>query len=476
MKPTLALLTALLLTPLASLTAADALVPKPNVLLIIADDQGYADFGFMGNRLVKTPCLDRLAGESAVFKNFVVAAACSPTRTAIWTGRDHLLTGVWGVPPKANLRDDEVRMPAFFKAAGYRTCHVGKLDSVRAGSRGPADVGWEHWLGGGYEHRDPMVASAEGNRRMQGWTADLWTDEALTFIRTHRDAAWFASVAYVIPHLPWVCDEKYSAPFLAQGCSPNLAACYGSIAQMDECIGRLLDGLRETGQEDRTVVVFVSDNGMSAPEVQELAKKDPQAWADGFAPGEDWERRNVARLRGHKATVWENGIRQPLLVRWPGRIAPGERAQFGCAEDVLPTVLDLAAISDTVQNHLPFTGVSLRPALDEAGKTWSRPAALRMDIAGTGAPRGGSEGRKFDNLHLTLRGPRFKYHALPGGKAALFDLDTDPGETKDVQAQFPKVAAQMAQECCQRWNEILASGRAFAPQPGAAPAATNEAR
>jgi arylsulfatase A-like enzyme len=270
----------------------------------------------------------------------------------------------------------------------------------------------------------------------------------------------------VIPHLPWVCDEKHSAPFLAQGCSTNLAACYGSIAQMDECIGRLLDGLRETGQEERTIVVFVSDNGMSAPEVQDLAKQDPQAWADGVVPGEDWERRNVARLRGHKATVWENGIRQPLLVRWPGTIAPGERAQFGCAEDVLPTVLDLAAVSDTLQNHLPFTGVSLRPALDDAGQTWSRPAALRMDIAGTGAPRGGPEGRKFGNLHLTLRGPRFKYHALPGGKAALFDLDTDPGETKDVQAQFPKVAAQMAQECRQRWTEILASGRAFAPQPG----------
>jgi len=86
-------------------------------------------------------------------------------------------------------------MPAFFKAAGYRTCNVGKLDSVKAGSRGPADLGWERWLGGGYEHRDPMVASSEGNRRMQGWTADLWTDEALTFIRTHRDAPWFASVA-----------------------------------------------------------------------------------------------------------------------------------------------------------------------------------------------------------------------------------------------------------------------------------------
>lgn len=130
MKTTITFLTAVLLSPLAQLRAAEASKPKPNVLLIISDDQGYADFVFMGNTLVKTPQLDRLAGESAVFRNFVVAAACSPTRASLWTGREHLLTGVRGVPPKANLREDEASMPAFFKAAGYRTFHVGKLDSV----------------------------------------------------------------------------------------------------------------------------------------------------------------------------------------------------------------------------------------------------------------------------------------------------------------------------------------------------------
>jgi arylsulfatase A len=466
-------MTSLLIASPDALQAAGAQTEKPNVLLIISDDQGYADFGFMGNRLVQTPNLDRLAGQSALFKNFVVAAACSPTRTALWTGRDHLLTGVWGVPPKANLREDEIRMPAFFKADGYRTFHVGKLDSVVVNKVLPDVFGWEEWSGpGGYQHRDPMIVSSAGApRRAEGWTADLETDEVLKIIRTNRDAPWFASVAFIIPHMPWVCDEKYSAPFLAQGCSTNLAACYGSIAQMDACIGRLLDGLRETGQEERTIVVFLSDNGMSSPEVQELAKQDQQAWTYGDVPGEDWEKRNVAGLRGHKAIVWENGIRVPLLVRWPGTIMPGERKQFGCVEDLLPTLLDLATVSSTVQNHLPFSGVSLRPALDDAEKTFERPAALRLDIAGVGAPVNGPGGRNFENIHLTLRGPRFKFHALPGGKSSLFDLDADPGETTDVQAQLPEVAAKMAAECRQRWDEILESGRAFAPPPAAAPAA-----
>ena len=110
--------------PFAALPTRAADVPKaaarPNVLLIISDDQGYSDFGFTGNAVVKTPHLDRLAAESAVFRNFVVAAACSPSRAAIFTGREHLGTGVWGVPPRANLRRDEVLAPAFFRRTGYR--------------------------------------------------------------------------------------------------------------------------------------------------------------------------------------------------------------------------------------------------------------------------------------------------------------------------------------------------------------------
>ena len=459
MKATGILLCVLLFSAAGALAGDD----KPNVLLLIADDQGYGDFGFMGNKLVRTPRIDRLAGESAVFKNFVVAPACSPTRAAIWTGRDHLLTGVWGVPPRANLLADETRMPAFFKAAGYRTFHVGKLDCVKAGG-GPADFGWEEWLGGGaYEHRDPMLFQTGNNRRGQGWTVDLWTEQAIDFVSRHRAEPWFASVAYIIPHMPWVCDDKYSAPFLAQGCSKDLAACYGSIAHMDECIGRLLDALRETDQERRTIVAFVSDNGQTGPEVKKSS-------ADGFVRGEDWDKRNVARLRGHKATVWENGIRQPFLLRWPEKVAPGERKQFGCAEDILPTLLDLAGVERGVASGQPLTGVSLWPALRRAAETFERPAAFRMAIAGPGAPRNAADpgARKFEDHHLALRGPRFKYHALPSGQRALFDLDADPGETTDVQSRLPEIAARMGQQCRRRWEEVISSGRAFAG-PNSAP-------
>ncbi len=446
----------------------------PNVLLIISDDQGFGDFGFNGNKLVRTPQLDRLAGESAVYRNFTVAAACSPTRAAVFTGRDHLLTGVWGVPMRANLRPDETRMPAFFKAAGYRTLHVGKLDCAKMGKGNPTDFGWEDYLGGGgYEHRDPMLWKPRNSARGQGWTADIWTDYTLQFIRGHGDQPWFVSLAYIIPHMPWVCAEKYSAPFAAQGCSSNLAACYGSIAHLDECIGRLLDGLKAAGQDQRTIVVFISDNGPTSPEVKKL--KDEEA----LAKDTDWQKRNVAKLRGHKALVWENGDRVPLLVRWPGRIAPGDRRQFGCAEDILPTLLDLAGLGESnkipdftksgiLPAHLPFSGVSLRASLENAAMICDRPEVFRMAISGPGSPRDNIADvhqRKYEDHHLTLRGPRFKFHALPGGQHALFDLDVDPGETADVQAKFPDLAARMERDCRARWEQILASGRSFVPPP-----------
>ena len=413
---------------------------RPNVLLIISDDQGYGDFGFNGNTCVKTPNLDRLASESAVFRNFAVAAACSPKRAALYTGRDHLLTGVWGMPPRANLLADETRMPAFFKAGGYQTLHVGKLDCVKMGKKNPTEFGWDDYLGGGgYEYRDPMMWKPKNSSRGQGWTADIWTDFTLDYIRARREAPWFISLAYIIPHLPWVCDEKYSAPFAAQGCSKDLAVCYGCISHLDEYIGRLLTGLREAGQEQRTVVVFLSDNGATCPDAK-------HAGSDGFVMGADWEKRNVARLRGHKALVWENGIRVPCLVRWPGSIAPDERMLFGRTEDILPTLLDLASVREDVVPHKPFTGVSLKSVLADGATAVERPDAFRVDVAGQSAPRDIADVklRKYEDHHLTLRGARFKYHALPGGACALFDLEANPGETADVQAKFPDITARMA--------------------------------
>ena len=436
--------------------AQPAAAARPNVLLIVSDDQGFSDFGFTGNPLVKTPVLDRLAAESAVFKNFVVAAACSPTRSALYTGREHLSTGVWGVPPRANLRPDEALMPAFFRADGYRTFYAGKSDTARLPESSPWDRGWDQgYFVSGYQHRDPTLPNRGTTLEAKGWTVDLVTDLILDFVREPRPEPWFATAAYITPHLPWVCDEKFSAPFLAQGLSPDLARCYGSIAQMDAAIGRLLAGVRAAGPADNTVVVFLSDNGMSH-----------KAEVDRELATTDWAKRNVHGLRGHKTTVWENGIRVPLLVRWPGQIAPGERKQFGAVEDILPTILDLAGLRPDAVKHLPFVGVSLRPALRDAAVVRERAPAFRIAISGAGSPKPQDESnprpRRFEEHHLVLRGERFKFHAFPGGKSALFDLAADPVEASDVAARFPEIVASMSVSLREQWAALLATGRAFA--------------
>jgi arylsulfatase A-like enzyme len=187
----------------------------------------------------------------------------------------------------------------------------------------------------------------------------------------------------------------------------------------------------------------------------------------------DWAQRNLHGLRGHKATVWENGIRVPLLVRWPGRITPGERKQFGAVEDVLPTILDLAGLRPDSVKHLPFAGVSLRPALFDAAVVRDRPPAFRIAISGAGSPKPQDESnpppRRFEDHHLVLRSERFKLHALPGGQSALYDLVADPAESADVAARFPDIAASMSAALRAQWSALLATGRAFATSGPAEP-------
>jgi arylsulfatase A-like enzyme len=238
-----------------------------------------------------------------------------------------------------------------------------------------------------------------------------------------------------------------------------------------------MDGLKQSGLDQNTVVVFLSDNGMSHNASAKSSEGAPET-ARGSGRGdrelsaEDWKIRNPHRLAGHKTQVWENGIRVPLLVRWPGQIAPGDRTQFAMVEDVLPTVLDLTGTPEIP--HLPFTGVSLVPSLKNRETQVPHPDAFRMTISGPGSPKnpaGNAESRLESAHHLAVRNQRFKFHGFQDGTAALYDLETDPHESVDVQNRFPEVFEKMRASCTEHWNRITHSGRAFAP-----PAAALKAR
>ena len=268
-------------------------------------------------------------------------------------------------------------------------------------------------------------------------------------------------MAYIIPHTPWKPGDERTAPYYRdKGCSENIAACYSQIEQMDTCVGQLLDALKETGQDRRTLVIYVSDNGQTGPGAKTVN-------SDGRIQTEDWAARNVAGLRGCKSLVWENGIRVPLIVSLPGTIPPGDREQFGAAEDLLPTVLDYAGIDEGVVSHKPFCGVSLRPALDCKDTVFDHPEMFRMTIWGDGmvnAPKGfvpDPKSLRFEDHHMTLRGAKYKLHARPGGVVELYDIVNDTGETTEISREFPEVTERMLTECRKRWNYAITEGKAF---------------
>jgi arylsulfatase A-like enzyme len=439
-------------------------IPRPNFLVIMSDDQGLGDIGYTGNKYAQTPVLDKLASRSAVFTNFVAACACTPSRASFLTGRNYSSTGVWGVGPRGYINRDETFLPEYLRRAGYHTAHFGKwgegwTPDQRTYMRGYEEAGA---LGGGYQHKDAYFDMTGKLEQKKGWTVDVIADLTIEYIKRQQKsrAPWYAITAFISPHEPWECDEKYSAPLEQKGYPKALAAFYGMVQQMDAATGRIIQALEETGALENTIVIFASDNGAT-----------PHCTRTGGTPVDspDWAKRNALGLRGKKAMVWQNALRVPFFVYWPGHIAQGDRPQFGAYEDILPTILDLAGVPDSiVPQHLPLHGISLKSVLfDDKTKLEDR-YVFRLPVSEKGSP--GTYPKliiedpktlDYSKLHASMRGANFVYHSLPGRQQALYDLRADVGETNDVSAQYPELTKLLAKRCRQEWDDLIQSERCF---------------
>jgi arylsulfatase A-like enzyme len=423
------------------LTVAEAQGRRPNIVVIVADDMGYADVGFQGSRDIPTPNIDALARSGVRFTDaYVSGPYCSPTRAGLLTGRYQQRFGHEFNPvgnPEPGLPLQETTMADRLKAVGYRTALFGKWHLGSSPSLHPMERGFDEFygfLGGDHSYLDVMPASddpiLDGRKPAAhvDYLTDELTDRAVHFIERERSQPFFLYLAFNAVHTPMHATDKYLARFthIANEQRRTYAA---MLSAMDDGVGRTMAALRAAGLEENTLIFFFSDNG--GPTM-------PTTTVNGSSN---------APLRGSKRQTWEGGIRVPFVIHWKGHLgASRSDARPIIQLDVLPTAL--AAIGVPVRPEWKLDGVDLLPFL--TGKAPGLPhEALYWRLGGMMAIRKGDW-----KLVKTRDGPMRDTDPAASSDlsaAELYNLADDIGETKNVAATHPDLVKDLA-EAWQRWN------------------------
>jgi len=415
---------------------------RPNIVLIMTDDQGYGDIGCHGNDLIRTPNLDAFAAESVEFTRFYTCPTCAPTRAGLLTGRYHHRTGVLGTMSGEALMDPgEVTIAEVLGGAGYATGIFGKWHLGDNYPRRPMDKGFReslvhnggglsqpscppgvgyrdpgHWKKHGYVLYEPLPHWLSSNhyfdpvlrhngrwKQYKGYCTDIFFDEAVAFIERHQDEPFFVYLPVNAPHAPEIVGEKYLAPYRAMGLDEKTARCYAMITNIDENFGRLRAKLKELDLERNTILIFMSDNG-------------PQ-----------YDRYN-AGLRGRKAHFYEGGIRVPFIISWPGGIpSPGKTDTIAANIDLFPTLLEACGVGKPA--GLKTDGVSIMPLLTGAGE--KRPERTLFFQGNHGVPR------LYDQCAVVTQ----RYKLVNGTE--LYDLIEDPSESRNEAENRPAVVKEL---------------------------------
>lgn len=459
MKSVLALLLAAVLPwPVVSV-AADT--PRPNVIVIVTDDQGAADAGCYGAKDLATPNIDALAARGVRFTQFYAAAAvCSPSRAALLTGRYPLRAGLVGNAAsqpggKEAMPGAQVTMAEMFKTAGYATAHLGKWHLGYTPDTMPNAQGFDHsfgHMGGCIDNFSHFFYWAGPNRhdlfrngvevQMPGrYFPDLIVEEAAQFIERNRARPFFIYFALNMPHYPYQGETKWLERFKELPYPRNLYAAF--LASCDERIGALLKKVDDAGLRERTIIVFQSDNGHSTEE---------RAHFGGGSAG---------AYRGQKFSLFEGGIRLPAVVSWPGQLPQGEtRGQLVHSCDWLPTLAELAGVK--VLNP-DLDGRSIVPVIRSA----AAPAPHEVLHWHVGAgPRPQWAVREGDwKLIGNVQSTPDPALTKEDKQFFLSNLAADPGEQTNWVAQRPEMLARLRQ----LHADWLAANKSFLPASTNAP-------
>ena len=352
--------TVLLLACVAPLYGAEAPAKRPNVVIFLVDDMGYGDLGCYGNTIIQSPNIDKFAREAVRFTHgYAACAVCSPSRSAIQTGRTPYGNGVYDWIPAGqdmHLRQSEITIATLLKAAGYTTCHSGKwhLNGMFNSPEQPqpGDHGYDWWFAtqnnAHPSHKDPdnFVRNGKPAGRLVGYSGSIVVDEGIDWLKHHRDSnkPFLLNVCTHETHQPIEADPKFQS--LYPNADESHRQFYGDASQMDAAFGTLMKTLEELGEADNTIIFFTADNG---PE------------------GDGNTNRNCGStggLRGRKRWLYEGGIREPFMIRWPGHTKPGTTCdQSVIRSDIFSTVCAVTGVQPPADRVID--GTSILPALED---------------------------------------------------------------------------------------------------------------
>jgi arylsulfatase len=435
---------------------------KPNIVFVLTDDQGYGDISAHGNPVLKTPNLDRLHDEGVRFTDFHVSPTCSPTRSALLTGRHEFKNGVTHtILERERLTPKATTLAQVLKSAGYTSGIFGKWHLGDEQDRWPSNRGFDemfiHGCGGigqsyagscgdapGNTYFDPTILHNGTFEKTKGYCTDVFFGQATRWIESvkGKDKPFFCYITTNAPHAPLQVRAEDEARYKDKVKQANVAKFFGMIANIDDNVGRLLDKLKEWGLEKDTLVIFMNDNG-----------------------GTEGVSIFNAGMRGQKATPWLGGTRAASFWRWPGILQPAACDRLTAHIDLFPTLAEIAGarLSDEVKKQVE--GRSLVALLQNPKAEWSD----RTLFTHVGRWPKGAKVDDYKHAGCSVRTTRWQMVSAGKGKQKweLFDVTADPGEKVDLAEKHPDVVKKLDTEYDAWWESLppyLVNEDAIAPR------------
>lgn len=395
---------------------------KPNIVLIMTDDQGWGDFSFTGNPVLETPHIDKFAKEAVYFEWFYVCPSCAATRASLLTGRYHFRTGTsWVTYRREAMRENEYTLPEMLKDHGYTTGCFGKWHNGAQFPHNANGQGFDEFVGFSAGHHcnyfDTKLEHNESSIETKGYITDVLTDYALDFINKNQNQPFFCYIPYNAPHNPYQVPDNYFNKYKAKGLDDSLACIYGMCENIDDNFARIIHQLDSLQLTENTIVLFLTDNG-------------PHTWR--FNGG----------MKGKKAHVDEGGVRVPLLMKWGEKYDKQIVVEELTAHiDILPTIADLIGIKLPDSLHIDGESFLAYITGDDVQKHRAICTNNTYNSRYPGAIR-------TSTYRLVLK----------DNDSLLYNIEKDLGQKNDISAEHTALTDSLAQLYHQWYDELTQQG------------------